>query len=371
MEHEQSGPACHLWDNPEKFVQILKKLHFTTFRFSVEWSNIEPCKGEVDQTALLRYVHFCKRLKEEGIEPMVTLHHFTHPEWFEKEGSFEREENIPYFVNFAKRVYEALNPHVTYFCTINEPTIVAFSGYILGDFPPNKTNFQVSGEVLKHLLMAHCQTYRALKEISTDSEIGLVHQALKFSPQRSWNPIEVIAASYLTRMTHKVVIDFLETGRFHYKIPLFANVFYEERNIDQLNDFIGVNCYARPLLGMGPYKRVLDSTHYAHEEMTGMPFREDPAAIYGALMEMHEKTHKPLFVTETGVATERPEQLKRYMERALYAIDQAVQEGVDLKGIYWWSLMKNFEWNMDWGHNFGIVDQEGNLREGAGALTQV
>ena len=361
---QQSGTACDLWTNPEKFVQLLKSLHMTTFRFSVEWSNIEPKKGKFNEEALNHYVHFCKRLAEEGIEPMVTLHHFTHPQWFENEGGFEKEENIHHFVNFSKKIYERLNPHVKYWCTVNEPTIVAFSGYILGDFPPNRTNIALSATILKNLLMAHCETYRALKEIREDREIGLVHQALKFVAQHRWNPIEVLTASYLTRMTHDVVMNFLETGKYHYKIPLFTNVFYEEREITQLNDFIGVNCYARPLIGMGFHKTILDSTHDSHEEMTGMPFREDPAAIYGALMEMHEKTGKPLFITETGIATEDETQFKRYMERAFYAISQAHEEGVDIRGGYIWSLMKNFEWNLAWGHNFGICDQEGNLREG-------
>lgn len=83
---------------------------------------------------------------------------------------------------------------------------------------------------------------------------------------------------------------------------------------------------------------------------------------------MHEKTGKPLFITEIGIATEDESQLKRYMERALYSISQAYEEGVDIRGIYIWSLMKNFEWNLAWGHNFGICDQEGNLREGVKPL---
>ena len=361
---DQSGQACNLWTNPEKFIQILKNLSLTTFRFSVEWSNIEPAQGEFSEAAINHYVQFCKRLTEEGIEPMVTLHHFTHPEWFEKEGGFEKEENINHFITFSKKIYEKLNPHVKYWCTINEPSIVAFSGHVLGHFPPNKQDIGTSAHLLKNLLKAHCETYRALKEIREDREIGLVHQALKFVPQRRWNPIEVLTASYLTRMTNDVVMEFLETGKYHYKMPLFANVFYEEREIEKLNDFIGVNCYSRPLIGMGLHKTILDSTHYAHEVMTQMPFREDPAAIYGALMEMHEKTGKPLFITEMGIATDDEAQRKRYMERAFYAIDQAAREGADVRGIYMWSLMKNFEWNLAWEHDFGICHPDGTPKEG-------
>jgi len=165
-------------------------------------------------------------------------------------------------------------------------------------------------------------------------------------------------------MTHDVLMNFLETWKYYYKIPLFANVFYKEKEIEQLNDFIGVNCYACPLIGMGFHKTILKSTHDSHEEMTGKPFREDPAAIYVALMEMHEKTGNPLFITEAGIATEDETQLKRCMERAFYVISQAYEEGADIRGIYMWSLMKNFEWNLAWGHNFGVCDQEGNFREG-------
>jgi beta-glucosidase len=105
--------------------------------------------------------------------------------------------------------------------------------------------------------------------------------------------------------------------------------------------------------------------------MTLMPFREDPAAIYEALMEISQKTKKPIYVTEVGISTRDEKQLERYMERALYAIYRAQQEGVDLKGIYWWSLMNNWEWDRTWDHHFGICHDDGTPREGANPLLRL
>ena len=360
---KQSGEAWNLWNRPQECIAILQKLNVSSFRFSIEWSKIETAPGVYDESAIQHYVDFCRELKKVGIEPMITLHHFTNPLWFEKLGAFEKEENIAHFVSFAQKMGEVLKGEVTLIGTINEPTVYAFSGYFLGSFPPNAHNPWKGARVLKHLLMAHCQVYRALKQIDPKFQVGIIHQALKFVPYRMWNPIEVAVTWVLTRITHTVAMRFFETGIFNFW-GIFSWIipggYFKEKEIHQLNDFIGVNCYVRPLISM-----FAGSTHYPHEAMTAMPFREDPAAIYEALMEMHKKTKKPLYVTEVGISTFDEKQLERYMERALYAIYRAKEAGVDLKGIYWWSLMNNWEWDRTWDHNFGICKDDGTPREGA------
>lgn len=359
--NQQSGKAWDLWNRPSECVQILKSLHMTTFRFSVEWSKIEPEPGVYDHVALHHYVDFCKMLKREGIEPMVSLHHFTHPIWFEKLGAFEKEENITHFVNFSKVVFAAMKDDVNLWCTINEPTIVAFSGYFLGAFPPNRWRPDIGAQVMKNLFMADAETCRALKAIDDKPHIGIVHQSLKFVPYRWWNPIEQFVAKAMTEVTHAAAMRYFETGKFN-----LLGASFEEKEIHQLHDFIGVNCYVRPLVHL-----FYGSTHYPHEAMTLMPFREDPAAIYEALIEMHQKTNKPIYVTEVGISTHDEKQLERYIERALYAIYRAQQEGVDLKGIYWWSLMNNWEWDRTWDHNFGLCHEDGTPREGTKLLLRL
>ena len=105
-------------------------------------------------------------MKDAGITPVVTLHHFTNPLWFEDMGAFENEANIRYFVRFSQRVFNSLKDHVAIWCTINEPTVYTSQGYFNGVWPPGKRDPQLAGEVMKNLLVAHTRVYEALKNLS-------------------------------------------------------------------------------------------------------------------------------------------------------------------------------------------------------------
>jgi len=107
-----SGDACDNWNLYLEDIKLMKKLHVNSYRFSVSWSKIMPSENEVDSTALNHYVVLCDSLLANGIEPMVTLHHFTVPLWFYRKGAFEKEENIKYFVKFSEIVYNALHKRV-------------------------------------------------------------------------------------------------------------------------------------------------------------------------------------------------------------------------------------------------------------------
>ncbi len=353
-------PPC--WE-PDKIVELIKKLNVNTFRFSVEWSNIEPELGKWNEKALDRYVELCKKLKAAGIEPFVTLHHFSEPKWF----NFEKAENIPHFVKFSEKVAEKLGPYVTYWNTINEPGVYSFMGYILGQFPPKIQSPHLAGTVLRNMLQAHCEVYEKLKGMNPKSQIGIAHQALKFVPYWSWIPFDRIFCHYLTRITHETIMKFFETGKYEWKLPFSTKVFWEKRDVQNYNDFFGVQAYTRSLNFFGM------PTCYSSEMMTGMPFREDPAAIFEASKECAQRTKKPIIITETGIYPRSDEQRKRFLERNVYAISQLPNHGVNLKGVCFWSLYKNFEWQMGMGPDFGLLRQVGNgndfeLHRGAEAV---
>lgn len=139
---ERSGLAVGHWDNMDAVIVRLTALGMKEYRFSVEWSKIEPTQGHYDQLAIQHYVTFCDKLKQAGIEPLVTLHHFSLPIWFADFGGFEKEENIALFVNFSEMMFRELRPHgAKHWATINEPGIFTSVGYGgLGDFPPSKSD---------------------------------------------------------------------------------------------------------------------------------------------------------------------------------------------------------------------------------------
>jgi len=152
---DKSGLAVDHWNRVEQDTQLMTELGIDAYRFSVSWSKIMPQPSVVDSAALQHYVDEVDILLANGIEPMVTLHHFTHPLWFEDLGGFEKEENIAYFVEFAEVVFNALHSKVTQWCTINEPSVYMFDAYLSGHFPPGKQDPVLAAQVLENLMRAH------------------------------------------------------------------------------------------------------------------------------------------------------------------------------------------------------------------------
>ncbi|CRX38655.1 family 1 glycosylhydrolase [Estrella lausannensis] len=371
-DEDRSGRSLDFWRKPQDLIDKLRLLNLKRYRFSVEWSAVEPEKGLIDQEALQRYKSLCEALKEAGIEPFVTLHHFSDPTWFLREGGFEKEHNIGLFTGFAETVHKALSPWVKEWVTFNEPAIYAFQGYFRGEYPPGVKDAYRTGSVLKHLLQAHCQTYDRLKPLDGAGKIGIAHNFLRFKPYSPYNPLEKLACHYLTMITHRSVMDFFRTGQFQFQIPLAANLFFQEHSIKDKFDFFGVQYYTDPLIRMEPSSKIMDSTCYPHEKMTDMPYRFFPQGLATALEECHA-LGKPIWITETGAAAKDDDQ-KEFIEKALRAASFAKSRGIDVTRVHVWTLQDNFEWNMGWKKRFGLfsfnpLTQEANLRP-SGKLIQ-
>jgi beta-glucosidase len=289
-------------------------------------------------------------------------------------GSFENEQNIPHFVRFAEEVFKTLTvdylgrPLVQQFFTINEPSIEAFSRYVLGSFPSGPQvarvstpslvgtlldlfnrhvlkrlvpgtigDFNRAGHFLRGALRAHTAVYHRLKEVNPDSsiKIGFTHQYLSFSGS---------AFKYFTHLINEVTLRYIRTGIFELKMPL-CHIYSEDENPPM--DFLGVQYYVRPVIGLtGP-------TSY-YEPMTLMPFREDPEGLYQAIIDCYNHAQRPIIVTENGISTRNEDQRIRYITRALFAAKQAAERigPENLKGYYYWCFVRNLEWNM------GMVEQD-------------
>ena len=173
---ERSGLACDHWNRYKEDIQLLKELGANAFRFSIEWSKVQPTEDQFDETALQHYEDVCNELLKQGIKPCVTLHHYTDPIWFADKGGFAFPNNIHYFVNFCKKVFERLNNKVHLWFTFNSPDGYAAKGYLTGITPPGEKNMQRMAEVYKNLLETHVQTYHTLKAMpgGNTSQIGIL-----------------------------------------------------------------------------------------------------------------------------------------------------------------------------------------------------
>lgn len=358
---QNSGISLNHWNNIPELIQRLRELGVNSYRFSVERSVLEPQERLFNLAAMQHYAYLCDQLIANGIEPLVTLHHFTNPSWFERKGGFEKEENIASFVNFSKFVFQNLSGRVTRFATINEPAIYSFMGYVLGEFPPGKKDVNLAGEVMKNLLKAHCEVYRQLKNMrgGERADIGIVHNVLRFQPYHSWNPIEVFAADYLTRITHKALMGFFKTGKFELQIPFLANISFEDPLAPQSFDWWGINYYTDPLLHCKNCN--IQSTCYPGQKMTDMPFRDYPQGLATAIKECSQ-LGKNIYITENGIIS-NDQQRETFYKRTLYILSEAVKQGIPIKGYYPWTLKDNFEWAEGWGPKFGLYSFNPLTRE--------
>ena len=190
--------------------------------------------------------------------------------------------------------------------TINEPTIYVFQGYLRCVFPPGKggmfTGFPIAAKVLRNMMQAHTETYRALKALpgGENAQIGLVHQYLKFKSYTCWNPAELMPPLMFNGILVTAVLEFLKTGTFSYGIPFIFNEEYHAEGT--LTDFIGLNYYSRAVIEMqwSNWCKV-DGSCYPHEVMTDMPYAIYPKGLYNAIKDVAQ-LGVPIYITENGVA---------------------------------------------------------------------
>ncbi len=368
---QKAGIASDHWHRYKEDIQLMKALSLNAYRFSVEWSKIEPKQGEFDETALDHYEQVVDELLANGIEPMITLHHFTNPLWFEEQGAFLQDNSPDIFVRFVEHVLRRLGSKVKLWCTINEPSAYSLSGYFIALFPPAEKNLQKAATVLRNLLRAHTAAYTCIKRIQPQAQVGLVVIVLICEPPSQWNLLDVVFNRLLTRNMNDSHFIYLVDGRFNFSIPGLASESYTG-GIQDAFDFVGVNYYTRFLWKLRPFgSRKLDMIENAPpEKLTDMGWEIYPEGLYRALKLVTSYTSKPIYITENGIADDSDTKRAKFIEDHLLVLNRAVADGMNIKGYFYWSLMDNFEWAHGFEKRFGLyhVDygtQKRTLREGS------
>ncbi len=425
---EDSDNACNFWETYPEDIGLIKELGCNSLRISVEWTAIEPVEGQFNQAALDHYKDLVARCNAVGIDVMVTIYHWTHPQWFDDKGAFESEENIHYFVRYCVKVFEALHDKVHLWCTINEIGSVVIQGYLRGVFPPGKTNPWMAMKVMRCMMVAHCEAYRALKKLpgGYEAQIGLAHAYVPVEPydlgypcpaatpdaptksayiQSSladlphlivarMNVIERASSAVMSFFFNNQMLKFLKTGSMLDWIPGLA---ITVADAPDCIDFIGLNFYARVVLEsnlrgftqrwlkrqvqwalgyeMEPNLEVAFPSCREGEVMSDMPYPVCPESLYSAIQEA-SALGKPIYITENGAPDCKDDRRETWITRYLYALSEAIHDGYDVRGYYYWSLMDNFEWDYGYSQKFGLyevdfVTKKRTLRTGAKAYQKV
>lgn len=331
-ENYISGKACDHYNRFEEDFDIAKSLGHTAHRLSIEWSRIEPREGEFDEKEIEHYRKVIRALRARNIEPFVTLWHWTHPLWVDKQGGWENKKTVSDFARYAKRITGSL-PDVTYWITLNEPLIYAGISYMAGTWPPQKKSALAYIKTIRNLIAAHTHTYRAIH--TPQNYVGIAKHSIAFGGIGA-----NIARWWFNRYFLKKISDcqdFIGLNYYQHK-----NILFEEKGKKQFSD-IGWEIY--------------------------------PQGIFHTLQEL-KRYKKPIYITENGVADARDTLRAEFIKEHLLWIHKAIAEGVDVRGYLHWSLMDNFEWSEGFWPRFGLVEIDRktlarNIRQSAYAYAEI
>jgi len=320
-----SGKATDHYNRYEEDFDTLEQLHMNAFRFSIEWSRIEPEEGSWDPLALEHYRLYLHSLQRRHIEPFVTLWHWTLPEWFVAKGGFEKRSNVKYFVRFVEKVLSELGAYFRYVIPLNEPAIYTSKSYLEHDWPPALENKPKALKVYLNLLHAHKKVYKASTKVNRKFKIGIAEN-----------------------FAHIYAGDNAQLSKVSASLMARGNDFFVARIKRQL-DFIGVNYYfSNRFYG--------NRIHNEDQRLSDLGWDMQPRDIEHALRRVHKKFHLPIIITENGLADHADEWRRWWLMETILAMQKAMDKGVKLEGYLHWSLLDNFEWAYGRWPRFGLVE---------------
>ncbi len=319
-----SGDACDSFNRFPEDIALVAGLGFSSYRFSLEWSRIEPEEGEFSPVALDHYRRMAATCHDHGITPVVTFHHFTHPRWLAAAGTWEYPHAPDRFARFCERATAHLGDLIGMGCTINEPSVVATMGWRHGIFPPRVRDRARRDTVNEALVDAHRKAVESIRSGPGDFPVGMTLSMTDFQ-------LEPGGEEWIERIRRPSEDVFLEaTGG---------------------DDYVGVQTYTRVRVGpegsLGPEAGV---------PTTQMGYEVWPEALEGTIRRAWEKTAGlPVYVTENGIGTDEDIVRIDYVKRALAGVKRCLDDGIDVRGYFYWSLLDNFEWVLGYRPTFGIV----------------
>ena len=320
-----AGRACDHYHRCQEDFDLAKCLNQNVHRFSIEWSRIEPQQGKFNQREIEHYRKVLLALKRRDIKSFVTLWHWTIPLWLADIGGWSNKKAIDCFNRYTEKICSELKDNVEFWIILNEPLVYASNSCLRGIWPPKEKNLVSYFLVIKNLIKAHKSAFKIIKKINPNAQVGIAKNNVYFE-------------SYKNRLFNcllKKIID------WHWN-------FYFLNQIRNCQDFIGLNYYFHNRInyGFGRNENKINSD---------MGWELYPEGVYYVLKEL-KRYRKPIYITENGLADAKDEKRTWYIKGILRNIHRAIQEGVDVKGYLYWSLLDNFEWDKGFKPRFGLIE---------------
>ena len=333
-ENYISGRACDHYHRFKEDFDITKSLGHNAHRFSIEWSRIEPEKGKFNEREIEHYQQVIKALRQRGLEPFVTLWHWTNPVWIYDIGGWENKKTVEYFLQYVQNLIDSFGDEIKFWIPLNEPQSYAGMSYVAGKFPPQVKSLYRANKVFRNLMSAHKKAYT------------LIHQKLGNKANVGTSEYLVYHTPYKNTFLNIVIVKILK----YIRGTRFLNKTKWHR------DFIGLQYYhhdrIRPCLG-GRLK--IGEIDNENKEISDMGWEIYPEGIYRLLKDL-KKYKKPIYITENGLADAKDAKRAKFIKDHLYWIHKAIEEDVDVRGYFYWSLLDNFEWDKGFWPRFGLIE---------------
>lgn len=363
--NQQSGLACDWWRNAERDFERMVELNHNAHRLSIEWSRVQPTPDTWNEGALERYKEMIAGLIDRGIEPMVTLHHFTLPLWVAALGGWENDKSPEWFETYVRKVVEALSDQVDFWCTINEPMVLIAQGYILGAWPPGNRSLQAALEAGRNMVRAHAASYHAIHEIQPEARVGMAKHMVVWRPHRFWLPTDRLFSRLINRISNHMFLEALTDGVLRFPLRRRQRIEGAEGTLD----WLGVNYYQRFRVGIKIWdalRRIFpgsqgDILHYGTkpgiQKGPGEWGEIHPEGLFETLKSL-ARYGVPMYITENGIPDQRDRYRPAFIIGHLHQLWRSIEAGIDVRGYYHWSLVDNFEWSegYDPRFSFGLFD---------------
>ena len=334
------------WEKWEEDADLMAQMGIQVYRFGIEWARLIPEPGKVCEEAVQRYRQEILTLKERGIQPLMTIHHFANPMWFENLGGFTKRENLPYYLELVELAADRFGDLVSDYITINEPNVYATNSFFFGMWPPAKTSLTDTIKVMENMAWCHIKAYGILHEKRkamgyTDTKVGVANHLRVFAPKDEKNLWHRTCAKLNEYLFQGALLKAMSLGRFPFPLRNFGKL-----PRGAYSDFNGVNYYSRSTVtGIGDGVRENSPRNDLNWEIY-------PRGITECAAKLQEILPRPLWVTENGTCDNDDRFRSRYIYEHLKVVNESV---LPFDRYYHWCFCDNFEWIEGNSAKFGLV----------------
>jgi len=358
--------ACDHYHRYREDVDIIAGLNADSYRFSIAWPRVQPLgSGAWNEAGFDFYTRLIDSLAAKNISIHVTLYHWDLPQALQDQGGWLNRDTTVYFAEYAAEVARRFGNRVATIATHNEPWCTANLGHGIGQFAPGMADPKAAVQVSHHLLLSHGLAMQAMRAVNCTAQLGIVlNQWTAMPATGSQADIDLARLEYARSV--QWYMDPIFKGRYpelamqqsdREDLVIHENDF---NDIQQPIDFLGVNYYTRAFCSAATPK-------VAPEGKLGfsdMGWENYPQGLTDLLVGLKkEYALPPIYITENGIAVAdrvsdgvvNDQERITYVKLHLNALAEAMEQGVDVRGYFYWSLMDNYEWNSGYAKRFGLI----------------